>query len=128
VCHPHVAKLLEILETQSHVYIITEYYANGELFTYLNSNKLTEEQACKYFQELIAGVEYLHHLKIAHRNLSPENLYLDEFDNLKITNFNLGKGYKSNVLLKSFCGTPQFIAPEVPSISFIVIDYIREKV
>ena len=55
-----------------------EFCEGGELFNFIVKNsKLTEQQACKFFQELISGVEYLHKLHIVHRDLKPENLLFD---------------------------------------------------
>ena len=56
-----------------------EHCCNGELFNYITSkNHLKEQEACRLFQQLINGIEYLGELGIAHRDIKPENLLLDE--------------------------------------------------
>jgi 5'-AMP-activated protein kinase catalytic alpha subunit len=50
---------------------------------------LPEIEACKLFQQIIAGVEYIHSLNIVHRDLKPENLLLDHSNNIKIVDFGL---------------------------------------
>ena len=74
---------------------------------------MKEIEACKFFQELIAGIEYLHRLRIVHRDLKPENLLLDHSKNIKIVDFGLSNTYKKNELLKTACGSPCYAAPEV---------------
>lgn len=94
----------------------------GELFEYIVKNtkyryviyiRLPEIEACKFFQELISGIEYLHKIKVVHRDLKPENLLLDSHKNIKIVDFGLSNTYKSEELLKTACGSPCYAAPEV---------------
>lgn len=73
---------------------------------------MQEEEACKFFQEIIAGIEYLHRLRIVHRDLKPENLLIDN-KNIKIVDFGLSNTYKKNELLKTACGSPCYAAPEM---------------
>ena len=54
------------------------YISGKELFDYIiKKGKLKEIEACKFYQQIINGIEYLHKLKIVHRDLNPENLLLD---------------------------------------------------
>jgi 5'-AMP-activated protein kinase catalytic alpha subunit len=55
-----------------------EFAEGGELFDFIVKNsRLQEVDACRFFQELISGIEYLHKMQIVHRDLKPENLLLD---------------------------------------------------
>lgn len=91
-----------------------EYASGGELFDYIvKNNKLKEKEACKFFHQLIAGIEYIHKLHIVHRDLKPENLLLDHKNNIKIVDFGLSNTYKSKELLKTACGSPCYAAPEM---------------
>ena len=91
-----------------------EYAWGGELFDHIVQNtRLNEKEACKYFQEIISGVEYIHKLNIVHRDLKPENLLLDKDKNIKIVDFGLSNTYKANELLKTACGSPWYAAPEM---------------
>ncbi len=72
-----------------------EMAEKGELFDYIvNQQRVKELEACKFFQQLIDGVEYMHKLKIVHRDLKPENLLLDSDMNIKIIDFGLSNIYK----------------------------------
>lgn len=112
--HPHIVQLFEIIEDGTHLYLVMEYAAGGELFDYIVSrHRLKEVEACRFFQQLIDGVEYIHRLKIVHRDLKPENLLLDENQNLKIVDFGLSNLYAEGQLLKTACGSPCYAAPEM---------------
>ena len=74
---------------------------------------MKERTASKYFQELIAGVNYFHKLGICHRDLKPENLLIDYDKSLKIVDFGLSNTYDKGQTLKTACGSPCYAAPEV---------------
>ena len=74
-----------------------EYASGGELFDYIVAhNRVKEPEACKFFQQIIDGVEYIHRLNVVHRDLKPENLLLDHNKNIKIVDFGLSNTYKDN--------------------------------
>ena len=117
--HPNIIQLYEvilsqIIETPRKLYLIMEYASGGELFDYIvKNNKLKEKEACRFFHQLIAGIEYIHKLHIVHRDLKPENLLLDHNNNIKIVDFGLSNTYKEGELLKTACGSPCYAAPEM---------------
>jgi 5'-AMP-activated protein kinase, catalytic alpha subunit len=95
VRHPNVIQLYEIIETNRQLFLIMEYASGGELFDFIVKKKrLDEKQACKFFQQILSGIEYLHKNRICHRDLKPENLLLDENNNIKIVDFGLSNTYK----------------------------------
>jgi 5'-AMP-activated protein kinase catalytic alpha subunit len=74
-----------------------EYVSEGELFELIVKKKrLKEAEACEYFRQLLAGVEYLHELGIVHRDLKPENLLVDFNKTLKLVDFGLSNLYKQS--------------------------------
>ena len=94
--------------------MIMENCSNGELFDYITSkNRLKEAEACRLFQLLISGIEYLTELGIAHRDIKPENLLLDDFNNLKIVDFGLSSTFGPGEKLQTACGSPCYAAPEL---------------
>lgn len=114
--HPNVVQIYEIIETEQDLYLVMEFVQGGELFDLIVQNqKLKEKQACKYFQELISGINYIHQLGICHRDLKPENLLIDYDESLKIVDFGLSNLYEPGTTLKTACGSPCYAAPEVSS-------------
>ncbi|KAK8884034.1 Serine/threonine-protein kinase brsk1 [Tritrichomonas musculus] len=111
--HSHLLKLVDVLESPRHLYIVLEYASKGELFDFLvEHRRLKEDIALKFFRQIIYGLEYLHTLGICHRDLKPENILLDDQYNIKIADFGFAKYVKSSIAETS-CGSPHYAAPEV---------------
>ena len=70
-------------------------------------------ESCKFFQQLISGVSYLHKIGCAHRDIKPSNILIDSEYNLRIIDFGLGNLYSDDEKLKTACGSPCYAAPEV---------------
>lgn len=117
VRHPYVVRLHEVLASRTKIYIILEFITGGELFDKIvHHGRLSENESRRYFQQLIDGVDYCHSKGVYHRDLKPENLLLDSQGNLKISDFGLSALPAPGVsLLKTTCGTPNYVAPEVLS-------------
>ena len=117
--HPNIIQLYEvgvtqIIDTGRELYFIMEFASGGELFDYIVAhNRVKEKEACKFYHQLLSGVEYLHKLGIVHRDLKPENLLLDHNKNIKIVDFGLSNSYRPNETLKTACGSPCYAAPEM---------------
>jgi len=112
--HPHVIQLFEIIETPRQLYLIMEYCSGGELFDHIVANgRVREREACRFFHQIVAGVEQIHRMSVVHRDLKPENLLLDEHRNIKIVDFGLSNTFQDGQLLKTACGSPCYAAPEM---------------
>ncbi|CAE7423159.1 KIN10 [Symbiodinium sp. CCMP2456] len=112
--HPHIVQLYEIIETRRQLYLIMEYASGGELFDYIVARgRVPEPEACRFFHQIIAGLEKVHAMNIVHRDLKPENLLLDEHNNIKIVDFGLSNVFRQGQLLKTACGSPCYAAPEM---------------
>ncbi|XP_062028160.1 CBL-interacting serine/threonine-protein kinase 8-like [Rosa rugosa] len=117
VRHPYVVRLHEVLASRTKIYIILEFITGGELFDKIvHHGRLSEGEARRFFQQLIDGVDYCHSKGVYHRDLKPENLLLDSLGNLRISDFGLSALPEQGVsLLRTTCGTPNYVAPEVLS-------------
>jgi len=114
--HPHIIKLYQVINTPTDIFMVMEFVAGGELFDHIVKNgKLSENEARKFFQQIISGVAYCHRHMIVHRDLKPENLLLDTNMNVKIADFGLSNMMKDGEFLRTSCGSPNYAAPEVVS-------------
>ncbi|CAA7404497.1 unnamed protein product [Spirodela intermedia] len=116
--HPNIIRFKEVVLTPTHLGIVMEYAAGGELFERIcTAGRFSEDEARYFFQQLICGVSYCHHLQICHRDLKLENTLLDgsPAPRLKICDFGYSKSSLLHSRPKSTVGTPAYIAPEVLS-------------
>lgn len=118
VNHPCIIRLEDVIDTDDRLYIVLELADGGELFDkIIEKTRLNEFEAKLHFYQMVSAIEYLHSHSIAHRDLKPENILLCSDDDanpvIKITDMGLSKLVDTDSLLKTFCGTPQYLAPEV---------------
>jgi len=112
--HNNIIQLYSVISTSTTIYLIMEYASGKELFDYIVlKQRLNESEACRFFQQIVSGIEYLHRLRIVHRDLKPENLLLDNKKEIKIADFGLSNLYTKGELLKTACGSPCYAAPEM---------------
>ncbi|KAI4377938.1 hypothetical protein MLD38_015490 [Melastoma candidum] len=116
--HQNIIRFKEVLLTPTHLAIVMEYAAGGELFNRIcTAGRFSEDEARYFFQQLISGVGYCHSIEICHRDLKLENTLLDgsPMPRLKICDFGYSKSGLLHSQPKSTVGTPAYIAPEVLS-------------
>ena len=71
-------RLWEIIYAPERIYLVMEFCARGELFQHIVKNgRIREDEGRRYFQQIVAGVAYLHKQHVVHRDIKPENLLLD---------------------------------------------------
>lgn len=116
---PHIVELIDVYETADRVYLVMELLTGGELFDRIVNvypNGYSEVVASKLTKKVVQSIQYLHKKGIVHRDLKPENLIYATKDNdsdVKITDFGLAKIANGSFVLKTACGTPNYVAPEV---------------
>ena len=114
--HPHVMKLVNHFEDDDKFYMIMPYAAKGQLYSLLRRQvRFDQRTTAQYMRETIEAVRYLHSFspKIIHRDIKPENLLLDENYRIKLSDFGWANYQEENQLRKTFCGTPEYLSPEM---------------
>ncbi|KYM80283.1 Serine/threonine-protein kinase Chk2 [Atta colombica] len=115
--HPCIIPLKDIFDTTEVMYIILELMEGGELFDRIKSKgKLSESCAKLIFYQVVHAVYYLHRQGITHRDLKPENILLkDNSENplVKVSDFGMSKFVDAQTMMRTFCGTPMYVAPEI---------------
>eukprot|EP00002_Diphylleia_rotans_P028014 TRINITY_DN5647_c0_g1_i1.p1 TRINITY_DN5647_c0_g1~~TRINITY_DN5647_c0_g1_i1.p1 ORF type:complete len:620 (+),score=142.87 TRINITY_DN5647_c0_g1_i1:129-1988(+) len=112
--HPNVIQLIEAIDTMERLYVVLEYVDGGELFDYIVAHqRLKEHRAKKIFRDIVEAIEYCHSLNIIHRDLKPENILLDKHKNIKLIDFGLSNTLRRDFGLRSRCGSPYYVAPEM---------------
>ncbi|XP_076587365.1 serine/threonine-protein kinase N2-like isoform X2 [Chaetodon auriga] len=112
--HPFLVNLHGCFQTSDHVCFVMEYLPGGDLMIHIHNNVFTEAQTRFYSACVLLGLEFLHLNKIIYRDLKLDNLLMDADGFVKITDFGLCKeGMGHGDRTSTFCGTPEFLAPEV---------------
>jgi serum/glucocorticoid-regulated kinase 2 len=112
--HPFIVNLNYAFQTKDKLYMILDYINGGELFFHLKKEgRFTESRVKLYAAEIVCALAHLHSLDIVYRDLKPENILLDSEGHICITDFGLSKKLEAEGDTHTFCGTPEYLAPEV---------------
>jgi len=114
--HPHVVDLYAVIETADNVYIVMELVEGGELFDrVVDLGAYSEPMAAEVMRKLVKTLGFLHSQGIVHRDLKPENILCKKNSDteIKITDFGLSNIMSASNVLRSKCGTPVYMAPEM---------------
>lgn len=112
--HPFLVNLYGCFQTADHVCFVMAYSPGGDLMTHIHTSIFTEKQARFYSSCVLLGLEFLHQNNIVYRDLKLDNLLMDADGFVRIADFGLCKeGMGHGDRTTTFCGTPEFLAPEV---------------
>ena len=112
--HPFIVQLKFAFQSSTKFYLGLEYVSGGELFQHvLKSGGLQVSEVRFYLSEIVLALHYLHTHGIVYRDLKPENVLLDSEGHVKLTDFGLSKELDSFNGASTFCGTMEYIAPEI---------------
>mmetsp|Transcript_117656 Transcript_117656/g.226949 ORF Transcript_117656/g.226949 Transcript_117656/m.226949 type:complete len:544 (-) Transcript_117656:186-1817(-) len=114
--HPHVARLMDVYQSRSHLYLVMEACTGGELYYRVEKRKkFSEGDAAEAFHQMLLAVHYLHTNDIVHRDLKLENFLYEEenSDHLKLIDFGFSDIINTSTTLAAAKGTLAYMAPEV---------------
>uniref|UniRef100_A0A182LTV2 Protein kinase domain-containing protein n=1 Tax=Anopheles culicifacies TaxID=139723 RepID=A0A182LTV2_9DIPT len=115
--HPCVIQIYEFLNEPNSFCMMLEYMQGGDLLTRIIDNEYLPEHIAKFFfYQLCHAIDYLHEHGIIHRDLKPDNILLKDgydFTLLKVSDFGSSKFLDDTIYMRTVCGTPEYIAPEV---------------
>jgi len=117
VNHPNIIHLRGVYEVDKYVFLVMEYVSGGELFDRIaEKEQYSERDAVIVMRKVIESIDYLHKNGIAHRDLKPENILLanqSSDTDIKLADFGLSRMIDQGTMMKTACGTPTYVAPEV---------------
>lgn len=118
--HPFLTELTYSFQTTDRLCFVMEFAIGGDLYYHLNKEVqqfkegFSESRTRFYGAEIVLALGYLHDNNIVYRDLKLENLLLDKDGHIKIADFGLCKEDISfGDRTRTFCGTPEYLAPEV---------------
>ncbi|NXG72589.1 PKN2 kinase, partial [Baryphthengus martii] len=112
--HPFLVNMFACFQTPHHACFVMEYTPGGDLMMRIHEDVFPEHMAQFYTACVVLGLQFLHEKRIVYRDLKLDNLLLDAEGFVKIADFGLCKeGIGFGDRTNTFCGTPEFLAPEV---------------
>ncbi|KAL3158095.1 hypothetical protein ABBQ32_011699 [Trebouxia sp. C0010 RCD-2024] len=112
--HGSIIQLLEIVETEHHIFLVMELAQGGSLLDFVRQRKrLAEPEACFFLQQIVHGLMHCHDMEIVHRDVKLENILLDAANRIKLIDFGLAANTVPGKKLKVHCGSPSYAAPEI---------------
>ena len=116
--HPNVVHLYSHFEDEKYCYLVMEHIKNGNLYSYMQSQKnkmIDAETTAKFIADLISALYYLHNMEpnIIHRDIKPENCLIAENGELKLGDFGGSNYYFDNQERYTKCGTYLYHSPEM---------------
>lgn len=113
--HKSICSLVDNFEDLENLYLVIDYYQNGDLFIYFSKINylLSEKKFIQIFYQIADGLNYLHKLNIIHRDLKLENLCVDNNNNIKIIDFGISEIIYNKEKLNKPYGTLYYASPEI---------------
>lgn len=111
--HDNIAQLHDFFSDAENFYLILDNCPNGELLDFMVKNgAMNEATAALLFQQVASAIAFCHSNGIAHRDLKPQNILIQKFPFVKVSDFGLCGYIRENQLMSTFCGSPCYCAPE----------------
>jgi cGMP-dependent protein kinase len=109
-----ICKLFKAYKDRKYFYMVMELCLGGELWSLLRDRRFFEENEVKFYIACVTeALQYLHSKGIVYRDLKPENILIDSKGYCKLVDFGFAKKVGSGKITWTFCGTPEYVAPEI---------------
>jgi len=109
-----IVKLFKTFKDRKFLYMLMESCLGGELWTILRDRGNFDDSTTRFYTScVVEAFDYLHSRGIIYRDLKPENLLLDGTGYVKLVDFGFAKKLQVGRKTWTFCGTPEYVAPEV---------------
>lgn len=111
---PFICQVKMVFQNAERIYFAMPFIQGGELYSYMKQVRTMNESNAKFYSAQIAlALQSLHDLGIIYRDIKPENILIDTDGYLKLIDCGFSKIVKGDEKAMSFCGTPEFLAPEI---------------
>lgn len=105
--HPNIVTVLDVFENEKFFQLVMEKHGSGmDLFEFIDRRPLMDEQLGSYiFRQIVNAIDYLHSLKILHRDIKDENIIIDQFFHVKLIDFGSATFMEDGKLFSTFYGS-----------------------
>ncbi len=114
--HEHIIPVIDygIQESTGIPYLVMEYMPATLRQRYPAGTRCAPLEILPYVKQVASALQHAHKHKVIHRDVKPENMLLDEHDNVRLSDFGIAVVYETSSVLKTQdkLGTPYYMAPE----------------
>lgn len=108
--HSNIIRLYDVFEDDSSQYLVMDYCSQGTL---KEKGALSYDKFVYYAKQILEAVAYCHSLSIAHRDIKPDNIFISQYDHVKLADFGIAKHFDSQSKSSEKCGTFKYFPPEM---------------
>ncbi|KAK6911333.1 Protein kinase domain [Dillenia turbinata] len=111
----NIVNLIDVYEDETHLHMILDLCQEQTLYDRILqiNHSFSESEACAIFTQLIGAIAHCHKRGVAHRDLKPDNVLFDQWNNLKLADFGSAEWVNGDEKMEGIVGTPYYVAPEV---------------
>src|SRR5579863_4932034 len=115
LCHPRVMRVYGG-EPRTRIYMVMEWCEGRLLREILDQGRISQDRAIAITIAVLEALEYIHENGVVHRDMKPENVMVDQHDNVKLIDFGIASDAGARRLtyanVTATLGTPNYISPE----------------
>ncbi|XP_071940087.1 phosphoenolpyruvate carboxylase kinase 2-like [Coffea arabica] len=112
--NPHVLRIFHVYEDECFLHIVLELCNGSDLYQRIAARRVfSEAEAIVVMRPLMEAIAHCHHLGIVHRDIKPDNVLFNDWNELKLADFGSAEFIDDGQLISGVVGTPYYVAPEV---------------
>ncbi|KAK4478194.1 hypothetical protein RD792_017477 [Penstemon davidsonii] len=112
--HRNVVQIFDVYEDDEFLHIVVEYCGAQDLYQRITARQVfSESDALRIMVPLMEAISHCHSLGVAHRDIKPDNILFNNYNELKLADFGSAECFHTGEPMSGIVGTPYYVAPEV---------------